>query len=55
MLGALSASLGSHAIRSARGFVGRGAVGSGTGAAPLLADAIFCPCPCGYEHPDSFR
>jgi len=48
-------SSGGFAVRSSGGFLGRGSIGSGAGAAPLLRAAVFCPCPCGYEHPDSFR
>lgn len=30
-------------------------VGSGSVARRMLEKAVFCPCPCGFEHPDSFR
>jgi hypothetical protein len=47
MLQALREALPVHALVSSEGFVGRGAVGLGSVARPLLAAAAFCPTPCG--------
>ena len=55
MLAALARALPTRAVVSSAGFLGRGTVGSGSMAAPLLRQAAFCPTPCGFEHPDSFR
>jgi hypothetical protein len=36
-----------HALISSTGFLGRGAVGLGSVARPLMEDSVFCPVPCG--------
>jgi len=46
-LRALSDAMPVHALISSTGFLGRGAVGLGSVARPLMEDAVFCPIPCG--------
>ena len=56
MLATWAKALPAYVVHSSSGFL---APGPGTLSSSrhreLLEQAIFCPCPCGYQHPDTFR